>query len=85
MGQGLQMRPDSARDVIMACAFLHNISKDMHQPEVDIQCARGQGMPAVSPKCTEWSCWARVNHSKLFRLNWIPATNFSAVTKKSIS
>ena len=28
------MRPDRARDVIMACAILHNISKDMRQPEV---------------------------------------------------
>ena len=35
MGQGLQMRPDRARDVIMACAILHNISKDMRQPEED--------------------------------------------------
>ena len=35
LGQGLQMRPDRARDAIMACAILHNISKDTRQPEVD--------------------------------------------------
>ena len=34
IGQGLQMRPDRAGDVIVACAVLHNISKDMQQPEV---------------------------------------------------
>ena len=34
MGQGVQMWPDRARDIIMACAVLHNISKDMRQPEV---------------------------------------------------
>ena len=153
LGQGLQMWPDHARDIIMACAIINNRSKDMRQPEADfnvqedkllhiyswqttqdsnylpcrshsranatieqvngqrrinsgawwgrecrcdqtgmwswhtlcnptqhqqrhaptwscIQCARGQGMPTASPKCTEWSYWARVNHSKLFRLNF---------------
>ena len=28
------MRPDRAADVIMACVILHNISKDLRQPEV---------------------------------------------------
>ena len=28
------MRPDRAADVIMACAVLHNVSKQLRQPEV---------------------------------------------------
>ncbi|XP_072182162.1 putative nuclease HARBI1 [Diadema setosum] len=34
IGQGLQMSPIRAGDVIVACAVLHNISKDLHQPDV---------------------------------------------------
>ncbi|XP_063952168.1 putative nuclease HARBI1 [Lytechinus pictus] len=34
IGQGLQMRPDRASNFILACAVLHNISKQLRQPEV---------------------------------------------------
>nr|XP_054771454.1 putative nuclease HARBI1 [Lytechinus pictus] len=37
IGHGLQMSPLNAKDIIMACAVLHNLSKDLNQPEVPFQ------------------------------------------------
>ncbi|XP_071481331.1 putative nuclease HARBI1 [Diadema antillarum] len=36
LGSGLHMLPERASDVITACACLHNISKRLNQPEVEV-------------------------------------------------